>query len=141
MRWYANDVEYPASWEPGGSDFLSPALTEAVLIASIAAPASSFRDWLGLFLPGLGDGQPASLLTPAVVTDPSDGQGAHLHGLNLYRAHAFGVLAEHLEPDDDRGTVLHDARAAHAAASLPAVSGGGWMLEHWLAAFAVLLLG
>ncbi|MBE7187249.1 DUF2891 domain-containing protein [Jatrophihabitans endophyticus] len=141
VRWYGNDVEYPASWEPGGSDFLSPALTEAVLIASIASPESSFRDWLGLFLPGLADGHPASLLTPAVVTDPSDGQGAHLHGLNLYRAHAFGVLAEHLELEDPRRTVLREARTDHAAASLPAVSGGGWMLEHWLAAYAVLLLG
>ena len=141
VRWYGNDVEYPASWEPGGSDFLSPALAEAELIASIASPASAFRDWLGLFLPGLAEGRPAGLLTPAVVTDPSDGQGAHLHGLNLYRAHAFGLLAEHLETDDPRQAVLREARTAHAATSLPAVAGGGWMLEHWLAAYAVLLLG
>lgn len=140
VRWFANDVEYPASWEPGGTDFLSPALAEAELVATIASPASAFSDWLGLFLPELADGRPLGLLTPVTVTDPSDGQGAHLHGLNLYRAYAFGLLAEHLDIDDERRTVLREARTAHAQASLTAVSGGGWMLEHWLAAYAVLLL-
>lgn len=81
-----------------------------------------------------------SLFRPADVTDPSDGQGAHLHGLNLYRAHVFGLLADLLPTDDERVGVLQDARDRHAAASLPAITGAGWMVEHWLAAYAVLLL-
>ena len=40
-----------------------------------------------------------------------------------------------------RESVLREARRRHAQASLPAVSGGDWMVEHWLAAYAVLLLG
>lgn len=141
VRWFASDVEYPAGWEPSQDDFLSPALAEAELLATIGRPAEAFPQWLSLFLPGLADGVPASLFTPALVADPEDGQGAHLHGLNLYRAHAFGLLAEHLGEGDPRRAMLRTARDLHAAASLPAVVGGGWMTEHWLACYAVLLLG
>jgi uncharacterized surface protein with fasciclin (FAS1) repeats len=33
--WYAADADYPAGWEPGGADFLSPALTEAELMSVV----------------------------------------------------------------------------------------------------------
>jgi len=138
-RMYVRDADYPAGWEPAGADFLSAALTEAELVAAVT-PADSFREWLARFLPGLAAGAPAGLFTPAVVDDPTDGQGAHLHGLNLSRAYGFGLLAGLLPADDDRVPVLLAARQRHAAASLPAIAGSGWMAEHWLAAYAVLLL-
>lgn len=140
VRWFAADVEYPVAWEPGGSDFLSPALAEAELIADIARPRESFPDWLALFLPHLEQARPESLFRPALVTDADDGQGAHLHGLNLHRAYAFGLLADRLGDGDPRRAVLREARDRHAAVSLPAVVGGGYMVEHWLACYAVLLL-
>jgi hypothetical protein len=84
-RFYARDTGYPAAWEPGGADFLSPALTEAQLLAELTAPGR-LGEWLVAFLPGLAAGEPRSLLVPALVADERDGQGAHLHGLNLYRA-------------------------------------------------------
>jgi hypothetical protein len=138
-RLYAGDRDYPAGWEPGGADFLSGALTEAELMAAVLP--ESFPGWLGEFLPGLVDGRPAGLFTPTVVTNPQDGQGAHLHGLNLYRAYGFGLLARLLPAGDTRVAPLLRARETHAEASLPAIVGGGWMTEHWLAAYAVLLLG
>jgi len=133
-RWFGSDRDYPAGWEPGGNDFLSPAMTEAELMAAVLEPAE-FSDWFDGFLPVLPD----SLLTPALVSDPTDGQMAHLHGLNLYRAHAMSRLADRL--GGPRREVLLAAAAAHAAASLPVVSGSDYMVEHWLAAYAVLLLG
>jgi hypothetical protein len=138
-RLYVDDVDYPAGWERGGADFLSGALTEAELVAAVFP--DDFPAWLGAFLPGLASGAPAGLFTPAVVTDPTDGQGAHLHGLNLYRGYAFGLLARLLPPADERVAVLLETRDRHAAQSLPAITGAGWMAEHWLAAYAVLLLG
>ncbi len=138
-RLYVADSDYPAGWEPGGADFLSGALAEAELLAAVT-PLGSFGSWLSDFLPGLAAAQPASLFTPAVVADPTDGQGAHLLGLNLHRAYGFGLLAGRLPADDPRVPVLAAARARHAAAALPAVVGGDWMAEHWLAAYAVLLL-
>jgi len=138
-RWFAADSDYPAAWEPNGHDFLSPTLTEAELMSRVLDPAA-FAGWLDRFLPGLGDGHPKSLFEPAEVSDPTDGQIAHLHGLNLYRAYAFQLLAQTLGDGDTRGSMMRDAAARHAAASLPAVSGGDYVVEHWLACYAVLLL-
>lgn len=138
-RWYGSDADYPAGWEPGGSDFLSPALTGAELLAEVL-PAVEFGGWLEAYLPGLATGVPVALFTPAVVTDSTDGQIAHLHGLNLYRAHAFRRLAAVLPAGDARTDPMLAAARRHAHASLPAVTGEDYMVEHWLASFAVMLL-
>jgi hypothetical protein len=138
-HWFGDDADYPAGWEPNGADFLSPALTEAELMSEVLEPAA-FADWFDRFLPGLADGRPASLFEPAVVSDPTDGQIAHLHGLNLYRAYAWQRLAGTLPDGDARGPLMREATRRHADASLPAVSGGHYMVEHWLACYAVLLL-
>jgi hypothetical protein len=138
-RWFADDTDYPAGWEPNGADFLSPALTEAELMSDVLDPAA-FTEWLDRFLPGLAGGQPAALFEPAVVSDPTDGQIGHLHGLNLYRAYAWQRLARTLPDGDPRGPLLRMAARRHADASLPAVCGSDYMVEHWLACYAVLLL-
>ena len=137
-RWYAADADYPGGWEPSGHDFLSPALAEAELMARLL-PAGEFSAWLGAFLPGLAAGEPAALFTPAVVSDSSDGQIAHLHGLNLSRAWCWRRLAETLPADDPRVPVCAAAARTHAEASLPHVVADDYMVTHWLAAYAVLL--
>jgi len=138
-RWFAADAGYPAGWEPSGHDFLSPALTEAELMARIL-PGAEFAAWLDAFLPGIAAAEPASIFTPATVSDSSDGAIAHLHGLNLSRAWCWRRLAETLPPDDPRVPAALAAAARHAEASLPHVEGDHYMVEHWLAAYAVLLL-
>jgi Protein of unknown function (DUF2891) len=138
-RWYSADEDAPAAWEPSGSDFLSPALVEAELMSALV-PTDQFSPWLDRFLPGIADEQPASLFTPAIVSDDTDGYIGHLHGLNLSRAHCWSRLAEALGPDDRRSSVMRAAADRQAAASLPHVVGGDYVLEHWLAAYAVLLL-
>jgi hypothetical protein len=137
-RWYAADTDYPGRWEPSGSDFLSPALTEAELMARLLPP-EQFTEWLGAFLPGLAAGEPAALFTPALVSDSSDGQIGHLRGLNLSRAWCWRRLAETLPADDPRVPVCAAAMRAHAEASLPYVVADHYMVTHWLAAYAVLL--
>lgn len=139
IRWFEHDEDYPARFEPSGSDFLSPALTEAELMRSILDP-EAFVVWLGRFLPAIADGAPPSLLTPAIVSDPADGQGAHLHGLNLSRAWCMRRVAEALPHGDPRVAVLAAAIERHAAASLAAAVGSHYMVEHWLVAYAMLLL-
>jgi hypothetical protein len=138
-RWFGGDAGYPAQFEPSGHDFLSPALTEAELMACVL-PDGTFPGWLDGFLPGLAGGQPAALFTPAVVSDASDGQVAHLHGLNASRAWCWRRIAASLPGDDPRVPVALDAARRHAAVSLPHAVGSHYMVEHWLAAYAVLLL-
>ena len=138
-RWFATDTDYPGGWEPSGIDFLSPALVEAELLAQVLAP-DAFAAWFARFLPGVASGQPAALFTPAQVADAGDGHIAHLHGLNLSRAWCWRRLAEALGPADERRGPMMAALAAHTDAALPAVTGSDYMVEHWLAAYAVLLL-
>ena len=135
LRWFANDVDYPASWEPSGADFLSPALTEADLMRALLEP-EMFGRWFSRFLPAL----PTALTEPAVISDPTDGQTAHLHGLNLSRAFAMRRIAAALPASDPRRGALETSAARHVDASLGAAVGSDYMVEHWLPAFALLYL-
>lgn len=139
-RWYRDDANYAAEWEPSDSDFLSPALTEAELMSSLLSSAE-FPAWLERFLPGLANAEPSTLFTPAFVSDPTDGYIAHLHGLNLSRAWCFRRLAAALPAADPRVAVMHEAAERHAEASLDQAVGSDYMVEHWLPAYAVLYLG
>jgi hypothetical protein len=133
-RWYGADVDCQA-WEPGGDEFLSPALIEAECMRA-ALPEVEFRAWFGRFLPRLEQSLPATLFTPAIVSDRSDGKIAHLDGLTLSRSWCWRALAAFTpDPQAARRTAQ-----AHVDASLAHVS-GAYMGEHWLASFAVLAMG
>jgi hypothetical protein len=138
-RWFDADADYPGAWEPSGSDFLSPALVEAELMAGLLE-APAFATWLDRFLPGVADGRPAPLFRPAEVSDSTDGQIAHLHGLNLSRAWCWRRLAETLPDGDPRIGPMLDAARKHASAALRHAAGSDYAVEHWLACYAVLLL-
>ncbi len=131
--WFGADRGCQA-WEPGGDEFLSPALTEAHLMRAILAPAD-FRHWFDAFLPDI----PATLLTPAWVSDRSDGKIAHLDGLNLSRAWCWRRIADALPGDHRAVAVAREAAGRHLAAALPHL-GDDYMGEHWLASFALLAL-
>ena len=133
-RWYGGDADCQA-WEPGGDEFLSPALIEAECMRA-ALPEAEFRAWFAAFLPRLGQRMPAALFTPATVSDRADGKIAHLDGLNLSRAWCWRALADFTA---DPGAARRTAEA-HIEASLPHVS-GDYMGEHWLCSFATLALG
>ena len=124
--WYRQDRDCPV-WEPSGDDFLSPSLMEAECMRR-ALPLAEFLDWFAAFLPGMqADRWPAALVTPATVSDRSDGKIAHLDGLNLSRAWCWRALG------------YPQAAKPHLEASLPHVA-GDYMGEHWLATFALLAL-
>jgi hypothetical protein len=122
-------------WEPGGDEFLSPALTAAHLMSRVRGQAD-FTPWLEAFL--MDGGQLDHMFSPAVVSDRSDGKIAHLDGLNLSRAWSFRVLAQKVRPHPGRA-MLEALAERHLAAALPHVA-GDYMGEHWLASFALLAL-
>ena len=133
-HWFGADRDCQA-WEPGGDEFLSSALTEALCIAR-THPAL-FPDWFAEFLPRVGRREPETLFTPAIVSDRSDGKIAHLDGLNLSRAWCWHGIAPLLPPG--KRAVAENAAKAHLAAALPHIA-GDYMGEHWLATFALLAL-
>ena len=135
--WFAQDRDCQA-WEPGGDEFLSSALTEALLMSRIL-PKAEFTAWFDGFLPAAAQGRPASLFTPAIVSDRSDGKIAHLDGLNLSRAWCWRAIAAALGPEHPVSQTAERTALYHLNASLPHVT-GDYMGEHWLATFALLAL-
>ena len=80
-RFYLADTQYPAHYEPGGDEYVSGALTEALLMSKVA---ENFPAWFDAFLPNIG--AVSALMNPAEVSDRTDPKIAHLDGLNLSRA-------------------------------------------------------
>ena len=136
-EWYVEDRDCQA-WEPGGDDFLSPALMEAECMRRVL-DATDFSRWLDGFLPRLTQRQPEALFKPAVVSDRRDGKIAHLDGLNLSRAWCWRSIASTWPASDPRHSIAIDTAEIHIAVSLPHVA-GDYMGEHWLATFALLAL-
>jgi hypothetical protein len=137
LDWYASDRACPA-WEPSGDDFLSPALAEALLMSRLL-DRDDFSMWFRAFLPDILSFEPATLLSPAHVSDRTDGKIAHLDGLNLSRAWCWRGIAAALGDKSPVAALAAEAAERHLDASLPHVE-GDYMGEHWLATFALLAL-
>lgn len=136
--WFAADRACQA-WEPGGDEFLSPALCEALLMSRLLDPPA-FAAWFAAFLPDLASGRPETLFTPATVSDRSDGKIAHLDGLNLSRAWCWRGIAAALGADHPLAPIAEAAAGRHVAASLSHIA-DDYMGTHWLATYALLALG
>src|SRR3984957_948898 len=106
--YFGQDVNVPASWEPGGADFFSPSLMEADLMRRVL-PAEEFRSWFAGFLPGASKGEPRALFEPAIVTDRLAPQLVHLDGLNLSRAWGMKRIASTFPPGDPTRSALESS--------------------------------
>lgn len=137
--YYLKDKNYPVSWEPGGEDFLSPALEEADLMRRVLS-RGEFDKWFEDFLPGLSKGEDKNILEPAVVADRTDPKLVHLDGLNLSRAWCMSGIASELGSDNPIKQIMLEAAYNHAKDALSHVASGNYEGEHWLASFAVYLL-
>jgi hypothetical protein len=136
-RWHLQDVNCQA-WEPGGDEFLSPALMEAELMRRVL-PQAEFSQWFSDFLPHLAQRQPQALFVPATVTDRTDGKIGHLDGLNLSRAWCQRSLAAALPSGDPRIAPLRQSAQQHLDSALDHLD-TDYMGQHWLATFALLAL-
>lgn len=130
--WFATDRDYPIAWEPGGHDFLSAGLSEAVLMKRVLGPDA--EGWLAAFLPGLAR-EDDPLFEVPVGVDPSDGQLAHLLGLALSRAWHLRELAPLL--DADASARIGRRTAGQVADVADRITGGDFMATHWLVSFAL----
>jgi hypothetical protein len=134
IEWFGQDTAYDTRFEPSGTDFLSPALTEAELMRRVL-PAEQYTTWLTAFLPGLGTNAHLHLLEVPAIDDSGDGQLAHLSGLALSRAWQLRTIAPALP---DVADVLRAGADRQVEAVLPTVTGGDFMSTHWLVSFALL---
>ncbi|MDT8347004.1 MAG: DUF2891 domain-containing protein [Flavobacteriaceae bacterium] len=131
LRLYASDRNCPLNWEPSGTDFLSPCLEEAALMARLLSK-DEFLSWSKEFLPQLFNTD--FDWEVARVSDRTDGHLVHLDGLNFSRAWNLYFLAGKYP-----GQFLHLERLAdkHLLFSLPSLTDGNYEGEHWLASFVL----
>ena len=130
QQFYANDVNCPMGWEPGGFDFLSPCLEEAALMKRVLEN-EAFEKWLTQFLPSLFD--PNFQLEVGIVSDRSDGKLVHLDGVNFSRAWSMLKIAEDI-PELDH---LKQIAYKHINYSLPNIVDDAYEGGHWLGSFAL----
>ncbi|MEN8222791.1 MAG: DUF2891 domain-containing protein [Acidobacteriota bacterium] len=133
MEYFVRDMNCPHSWEPGGEDFFSPCLMEALLMSRAMNPWA-FRSWFRHFLPDLDK---SSLLVPAIVSDRTDGKLSHLDGLNLSRVWCFSAILKKLQDSDPLRGILENSIRIHLTTAMENIKSGHYEGEHWLGSFAV----
>ena len=132
-RLYLNDEHCNLSFEPGGNDFLSPCLEEALLMSK-ALDTNAYRSWMKGFLPSLFDAN--FQLEPGRVSDRTDGHLVHLDGLNFSRATCLYGISRKL------GGLTHLRKVAdrHLEYSFHNITDDNYMGSHWLGSFALYAL-
>jgi len=130
-RLFLADKNCPISWEPSGTDFLSPCLEEMAIMERIL-PKNEFLKWLKDFTPQLFVKN--FNWEVAKVSDRTDGHLVHLDGLNFSRAWNFYHLVNQYPKEFSHLKKLADY---HFQFSLPSVVDGNYEGEHWLASFAL----
>ena len=156
-RFFAGDRACPTAYEPGRSDFVSPCLEEAALMAAVME-RGDFLEWLDDFLPPIESDEFASLRNPApagpgdaapseggaVITNDSLraalGARSHLIGLAFTRADAMLRIANALPDGDPRARPIRDLASEHAQAGFDTMFDADYAGSHWIGSFAVKYL-
>ena len=130
-RMFLNDENCPFSWEPSGTDFLSPCMEEMAIMQRIL-PQKEFLLWIKKFAPQLFSKK--WKWEVAKVSDRTDGHLVHLDGLNFSRAWNLFDLIQHYPKEFSH---LKPIANEHLSFSLPSIVDGNYEGEHWLASFAL----
>ncbi|KIX19764.1 hypothetical protein SY27_17040 [Flavobacterium sp. 316] len=131
LRMYLKDENCPFTWEPSGTDFLSPCMEEIGLMQRILTE-KEFLSWLNKFAPSLF--KKKFQWETAKVSDRTDGHLVHLDGLNFSRAWNLYTLSNQYPKIFSHLRKIADE---HLQFSLPSVVDGNYEGEHWLASFAL----
>jgi len=132
-EYYLRDYNCPDDYEPGGEDFFSPCLMEALLMSRLMSNRA-FRPWFRHLLPNMNQ---SSLLIPAIVSDRTDGKLSHLDGLNLSRVWCFSAILKKLQENDPLVGILKKSIKDHLSIAMENIRSGHYAGEHWLGSFAV----
>ncbi|MGI9626453.1 MAG: DUF2891 family protein [Longimicrobiales bacterium] len=156
-RLFEPDQDCPTAYEPGNSDFLSPCLEEAALMAMVMPP-EEFVAWLDGFLPPLESPAFAPLRTAApyaedgpalpgsgfALSDDSVramlGARSHLIGLAFTRADAMVRISGALPADDLRSEAFLELANQHASDGFEAMFDADYAGSHWIGTFALKYL-
>ncbi len=142
---YGADVDCPLAYEPSASDFLSPCLQEATLMARVL-DRPSFTSWHDRFLPAPDSPSFRRLaeqvqLGESVAEDGGlMGAKSHLIGLAFTRAEALSRLAATLGSEHPSFEAYRSTAAQQAAHGTAAMFEANYYGSHWLGTFAIKYL-
>lgn len=153
LRFYANDKNCPTAYEPGNGDFLSPCLTEAMLMSRVM-DQKAFVAWLNDFLPPVyspefqvyaSDIDTTRNAASGSNVDAEDKDGllgsrAHLIGLSFQRAQCLLRIASALPPGDPRIPVFQRLAYINARHGFDKIGNAGYLGQHWLGTYAVMYM-
>ncbi|HEX3967261.1 MAG TPA: DUF2891 family protein [Edaphobacter sp.] len=153
LRFFSKDKNCATAYEPGNGDFLSPCLTEAMLMARVM-DQKTFVTWLDTFLPAVyspefqvyaADIDTTRTAAAGSNADAEDKDGllgskAHLIGLAFERAAALLRIASSLPPADPRVPVYRRLATINAENGFRKIGDAGYLGQHWLATYAVLYM-
>ncbi len=153
LRFFAKDKNCATAYEPGNGDFLSPCLTEAMLMSRVM-DQKTFVTWLDTFLPAVDSPEfqvyAADIDTSRTAAAGSDadaedkdgllGSKSHLIGLAFQRAAALLRIASALPPGDPRVPVYRRLASINAQNGFRKIGDAGYLGQHWLATYAVLYM-
>ena len=132
---FSFDTNCPVSYEPSGTDFLSPCLAEAALMSSILEK-KEFNKWFKTFIPSLKEPEFNNIINPPIVLDPKDPGIGHLIGLMFHRAWTLKEIANKLNKKSEK-TFLLQISDLHSKKGYDIMFESGYGGEHWLATFAL----
>ena len=132
---FSFDTNCPVSYEPSGTDFLSPCLAEAALMSSILEK-KEFNKWFKTFIPSLKEPEFNNIINPPVVLDPKDPGIGHLIGLMFHRSWTLKEIANKLNKKSEK-TFLLQISDLHSKKGYDIMFESGYGGEHWLATFAL----
>lgn len=139
-RIYLADKDCPTGYEPAGSEFLSPCLEEAKLMARVL-DGPDFLTWFNAFMPPVNAPQFKPLTQPydtSGITKQDQLAGkSHLIGLAFSRAEAMLRIADALPGNDPRGPVYRRTAAVNGRQGFLNLAGAGYFGSHWLGTYAV----
>ena len=153
-RLFEGDSSCPTAYEPAASDFVSPCLEEAAVMARVMGE-NEFPEWLDDFLPPLDGPQTANIRSPAPTSDEGPrgravieddsvraelGARSHLIGLAFTRAEAMQTVASALPEGDPRATELRRLARLHGRAGFEAMFDADYAGSHWIGSFATKFL-
>jgi hypothetical protein len=153
LRFFAKDKNCATAYEPGNGDFLSPCLTEAMLMSRVM-DQKTFVTWLDTFLPAVDSPEfqvyAADIDTTRTAAAGSNadaedkdgllGSKAHLIGLAFQRASALLRVASALPPTDPRVPIYRRLASINAQNGFRKIGDAGYLGQHWLATYAVLYM-
>ena len=158
VRFFGGDRWCPTAYEPGRSDFVSPCLEEAALMAMVME-RDAYVQWLDDFLPPMESDEFAALRTPvpvgasddappseggAVITNDSLraalGARSHLIGLAFTRADAMLRIVAALPAADPRVPRLQALAEEHVRAGFETMFDADYAGSHWIGSFALKYL-